>query len=317
MNEPRHVFGPVLSSRLGRSLGLDPLGARICSFDCLYCEAGATQSLTIRRHPYVPADVVLAELTDWKAAGHEPPEALTLGGMGEPCLSSECGRIIAGAKRLFPQVPVAVLTNASLLTNPEARADVAAADMVLPSMDTLVEREFHRLNRPHADLRLDDIRQGLLTFRAGYPGLIFLEILLVDGINDSEANLSALRAFCRELKPDRVDVVTMTRPGAHGGAAPVNAATLARFRRVLGGAEDSPRPDRNASAKDSGADLPIALARSIEASLARRPQTANGLAAALGAPLARVDGALEEMERAGHLRRHAMGTEVFFLPVRK
>lgn len=312
MGVPRHhVFGPVFSGRLGRSLGLDPIGGRICSYDCLYCEAGTTLSRTTKRHAYVPAEVIIAELAAWKAEGHEAPDVITFSGMGEPTLSTECAAIIAGAKALFPAVPVAVLTNASMLADPAVRADIRGADMVLPSMDSLVEEEFRRINRPHGSLRLADIRQGLLDFRADYSGLLFLEILLVAGINDSDANLEALTAFYRELAPDRVDVVTISRPAAYAGTLPASPETLAHFRAALGGfVARTAAPSTSTAEGDD-------LAERIEASTERRPQTIAGLAAALGVAPATVESAVSTLETEGRLRRHVMGTEVFFLPPRR
>jgi len=128
----RSVFGPVLSGRLGRSLGLDLLGARICSFDCLYCEAGPTATKTTRRAVYVRPDAILSELAAHKAMDPSPVDAVTLGGLGEPCLNEGIGEIIAGAKRVYPGVPVAILTNSSLLWQDAARADIMGADIVLP-----------------------------------------------------------------------------------------------------------------------------------------------------------------------------------------
>ena len=311
MSGRRHVFGPVMSGRLGRSLGIDPLGAAICSLDCLYCEAGPTRALTVDRKTYAAADKVLAELADWRDEGHPAPDVVTLGGSGEPTLSRECGQIIAGAKSMFPGVPVAVLTNSTLFGDSEVRAGLLDADMVLPSMDTLVEKEFRRINRPHQSLDLDSIRRGVLAFRSEYRGLIFLEILLLAGINDTGANLAALRGFCAELHPDRIDVTTMSRPGAYPEARPADEATLLRFRRELG-AEPPPPPvgvEAGPGAGDSAA-----LAQSVWDSLVRRPQTAEGLAAALAAPASAVEAALNGLERAGRIRRHEMGGRFHFLP---
>ncbi|WP_300161307.1 radical SAM protein [Solidesulfovibrio sp.] len=314
---PRFIFGPVVSGRLGLSLGLDLLGARICSFDCLYCEAGPTEALTVARKPYVPAGKILAELARWKAAGHGRPDAVTLGGLGEPTLNSDCAEIIAGAKELFPGVPVAVLTNSSLLPDPDVRAALGAADIVLPSMDTLVAAEYARLNRPHAAVDLGGLRRGLLDFRAGYGGALCLEVLLADGINDSEENLEALRDYCRELSPDRVDVVTLSRPGAHPGATAVLKPVLARFRQALGPAAASPAPAPEPATEGHG---PTALAArrnddlgpSLLASVKRRPQTARGLAAALGHSLDAVQAALDALERDGAVRQRVEGREIFY-----
>ncbi len=312
----RYIFGPVASGRLGLSLGLDLLGARICSFDCLYCEAGPTEALTVSRKPYVPAHRILAELADWKAAGHDAPDVLTLGGMGEPTLNTDCGEIIAGARKLFPHVPVAVLTNSSLLSDPDVRADLGRADIVLPSMDTLVAAEYARLNRPHAAVDLAGLRQGLLDFRAGYAGSIFLEVLLAAGINDSDENLELLRQYCRELSPSRVDVVTLSRPGAHAGATAVSAATLARFRQVLGATSSasvsSVSPGEGHGPAALAARRPEALAADILASVSRRPQTAAVLAAALGQPLPDVIRALEALLRSGAVRQRREGDAIFY-----
>jgi wyosine [tRNA(Phe)-imidazoG37] synthetase (radical SAM superfamily) len=310
----RYIFGPVVSGRLGLSLGLDLLGARICTFDCLYCEAGVTEALTTARKAYVDARHILDELAAWKAAGHADPDVVTLGGLGEPCLNSDCGEIIVGAKKIFPRVPVAVLTNSSLLPDPDVRAALSRADIILPSMDTLVETEYRRLNRAHPDISLASIRQGLLDFRAEYDGSIFLEVLLLAGINDTDENLALLRDFCRAFTPTRVDVVTMSRPGAHSGARAVTRDVLTRFTEALGA---SPA---NAAAIDFDGHGPSALAARktddlaarIAASVTRRPQTAHGLAVALGVPVESVMHALDALERAGSVRREPSGHDIFY-----
>ena len=314
-NPLQYVFGPVRSGRLGASLGLDLLGARICTFDCLYCEAGVTEALTTVRKPYVSARRILDELAAWKAAGHAMPDVVTLGGLGEPCLNSELGDIIAATKELFPDIPVAVLTNSSLLPDPDVRGALSAADMVLPSMDTLVAAEYQLLNRPHAAIGLDAIRQGLLDFRASYGGSIFLEVLVLAGVNDSAANLDLLQGFCRELRPERVDVVTMSRPGAHRGAAAVSRETLARFRDALGGRE---QPAVAADAGDGHGPAALIsrqsqeLAARIAASVARRPQTEAQLAAGLGVPVEPVRQALAALVRANAVRQERAGDDFFY-----
>lgn len=310
----RSIFGPVVSGRLGLSLGLDLLGARICTFDCLYCEAGPTEALVATRKPYVPAERLLGELAAWKAAGHPRPDAVTLGGLGEPTLNADCGAVIAGAKELFPDVPVAVLTNSSLLSDPAVRDELRLADIVLPSMDTLVAAEYRRLNRPHAGIDLATLRRGLLEFRAGYDGSLYLEVLLAAGINDSEENLALLQTYCRELAPTRVDVVTLSRPGAYHEARAVSGEVLRRFRQALGVVPISPDPARGeghgpaALAARRTDDLPARLV----ASVSRRPQTAAALAAALGQPVPVVQAALDALEASGAVHRRTDGQENFY-----
>ncbi|EGB15032.1 Radical SAM domain protein [Pseudodesulfovibrio mercurii] len=305
----KYVFGPVMSGRLGRSLGLDLLGDRICSMDCVYCEVGATRNRTCERRVYVPAADILRELSQWKEEGLEPPDMITLGGLGEPCLNADMERIILGAKALFPGIPVAVLTNASLMTDPEVRRELCAADVVLPSMDSLVPEEFTRVNRPDEAITPEAVADGLLAFRNEFKGKIFLEILLAEGINDSDENLGRLRIFCQRLAPDRVDVVTLTRPGTVKGVRPVDGEVLSRWRLALGGGETRPDGRRAHAGKEMSLER---MTAAVTASLSRRPQTAEQLAQALGADLERVRQAVEALEKMGEVTRRDDRGETFY-----
>jgi wyosine [tRNA(Phe)-imidazoG37] synthetase (radical SAM superfamily) len=342
-----HVFGPVMSGRLGRSLGLDLLGVKICTLDCVYCEVGATRVLTRERRAYVPARRLLDELARWKKeAGGLALDYVTLGGSGEPCLNREMGDILAGARELFPNTPTAVLTNSTLLDDPEVRAALALADVVLPSLDTLVPGEFTAVNRPHAELSLENLARGLLDFRAGFAGRLYLEVLLVAGMNDTRDNLEALTDFVPRLRPDRVDVVTMTRPGTLPTARPLDPAALARWREALtahpGGsgsgpgqgaatARTAPGPadvpagtpgSRNSACADQGERGGLRFAElkdMVASSLSRRPQTAPQLAQALGVPQRLVDSALAELAAAGRIAEidKEPGSQGFFGPVER
>ncbi|TVR01973.1 MAG: radical SAM protein [Desulfovibrionales bacterium] len=227
------LYGPVRSGRLGLSLGVDLLGKRICSLDCIYCEVGPTRVHTLERRPYMPARTILDELQAWKDTRMPEPEVITLGGLGEPCLNTELETIINGSRAIYPDIPVAVLTNSTLLHEPEVRRELGAAQVVLPSLDTLVPDEFLRVNAPCKGVSLERITSGLLAFRTAFSGLLFLEILLIQGTNDSQENLERLRDFLPRLAPDRVDVVTMTRPGASPLAKAVDRQTLDAWRAAL------------------------------------------------------------------------------------
>ncbi len=304
------VFGPVVSSRLGRSLGLDLLGATICSFDCLYCESGRTTNHTLVREPYVPAGVILDELKAWLDSSPGDVDHITLGGMGEPCLNADMGSVITGVRELVPDVPVAVLTNSSLLPDPLIRKELSRCQAVLPSLDTLIQKEFFRLNRPCAALSVDDIAQALLTFRSEYSGAIFLEVLLVKGVNDSQANLSALKAFCRELLPDRVDVVTMTRPGAHVRDGAVDEAVAHSWRQALGS-----RAAPGAGSERTGHEFVKTLAdleRSILNSLKRRPQSGPQLGQALQADTEQVEIVLSRLVEEGRIASSKAYGQLFY-----
>lgn len=305
----KYVFGPVMSGRLGRSLGLDLLGDRICSMDCIYCEVGATHRLTQERAPYVPAADVLAELKAWKEEGHTPPDMVTLGGLGEPCLNSEMVDVIASARSLFPGTDIAVLTNATALTDAAVRTELAQADVVLPSMDSLVEDEFQRINRPADGITADNVAEALLAFREVFKGKIFLEILLIEGVNDSDANLEKLTEFCRRLSPDRVDVVTTSRPGTIRDAHPVSGEVLSRWRMEL----ESGKPEACCSAAQDAEAIPAErLVPLIEASLSRRPQTVPQLAKALNANSDAVRQAVEVLVSSGDVIPREDRGEIFY-----
>jgi len=278
--------------------------------NCVYCESGALERLTLTRAPHVPAHALLAELSAWevqRAMRGEPlPDVVTLGGLGEPTLNSDMPQIIAGVRRLLPGVPVAVLTNSSLMTDAQVRAELAQADLVLPSLDSLVPEEFARVNRGHPALDPKVIAEGVLAFRKGYGGRLCLEILLVEGVNDSARNLELLADYCKLLQPDRVDVVTLSRPGTEAFARAVSPETLARWRARLCvfGLWQGSAPAKLAGYEEKGQEQAGAIPQGelrarILASLSRRPQTAAQLASALLASDFDVERALSELLAQG------------------
>jgi wyosine [tRNA(Phe)-imidazoG37] synthetase (radical SAM superfamily) len=314
------LYGPVRSGRLGLSLGVDLLGKRICSLDCVYCEVGPTRVHTLERRAYMPAQTILEELRSWKRLGLPKPEVITLGGLGEPCLNTEFEEIAAGSRAIFPDIPVAILTNSTLLHNPNVRRELAATQMILPSLDTLVPEEFIRINRPCSGVSLENITSGLLELRDRYSGRIFLEILLARGINDSEDNLARLQEFIPRLRPDRVDVVTMTRPGASPLAEAVDHQTLTTWRTALRGTADA-KDDIAQSAAIQVQDLTQDLTQDLSTdaqrelvlnSLRRRPQTIDQVRKALGLDPAQTHTVFADLTAQGAIQRaHELGEDFF------
>lgn len=305
----KYVFGPVMSGRLGRSLGLDLLGNRICSMDCVYCEVGATRNLTIKRKPYVPAAAILEELAAWKDEELAKPDMVTLGGLGEPILNSEMADVITGARKIFPDTDIAVLTNASLIGDPEVRRELALADVVLPSLDSLIEDEFTRVNRPCKGFSPSGIADGLLEFKKGFKGKIFLEILLAEGINDTDENLGRLKDFCKRLAPDRVDVVTLTRPGTVKGVRPVDGEVLSRWRMALESGKASVHTQQVTDRKEMSTEH---VTDFVSASLTRRPQTLSQLAQALNADPKQVSAAVEALLEKGEITPRDDRGEIYY-----
>lgn len=226
----KHVFGPVASRRLGRSLGIDVVPYKTCTHDCVYCQLSRSTRLTIDPQEWVSLDEVLAEV---QAALGAHPDFLTLSGSGEPTLYSKLGALIDQLKRLT-SVPVAVLTNGSLLWRGDVREALLQADVVIPSLDAGDEETYRAINRPHNGLSFEQVFSGLIDFRRAYRGRYWLEVFLIDGPLSEEPHLSRLIARVNQIGADRVQLNTVTRPPAEAWAAPVRFGRLAemagRFR---------------------------------------------------------------------------------------
>jgi len=202
---PRFVYGPVPSRRLGHSLGVDILPFKTCSLDCVYCQLGSTGKTTNRRRAYFSPRDVLAQIRAVLDSGQRV-DHITFSGSGEPTLNANLGRIIRGLKKIT-NVPVAVLTNGTLLTRKDVRGDLLAADVVAPSLDAVPARLFRAVNRPHPSLDAGRVVKGLARFRREFRGQIWLEIMLVKGVNDTPDHIRDLRTAVAAIRPDRLQLL--------------------------------------------------------------------------------------------------------------
>lgn len=228
-----YVFGPVPSRRLGRSLGVDPVPFKTCNWNCVYCQLGRTAPMTNERRDYVPPDEVVAEIREALRAHGDGVDWITFGGSGEPTLHASLGRMIREVKGLTT-VPVAVLTNGALLHRRDVRRDLLAADAVLPTLDAGSEEVYRRVNRPRGDLTFARLVEGLIAFRREYSGPLWVEVMLVRGLNDGARSLADIRGILDRVGPDAVHVNTPVRPPAEPWVAPPGARTVRGAVRVLG-----------------------------------------------------------------------------------
>lgn len=228
------VFGPVPSRRLGQSLGIDPLPFKTCNWNCVYCQLGRTAPFSLERREYVPRAEILAQVQEalQKHAGGEI-DWVTFVGSGETCLYSELGWLIRQVKALT-DLPVAVITNGSLLHLPEVRRDLLAADAVLPSLDAASERLYRKINRPHPSLTLEMLLGGLKAFRREYSGRLWVEVMLIKGLNDTPEALQALAAALDEIGADEIHLLLPTRPPAEAWVEPPDEAAQQRAVFLLG-----------------------------------------------------------------------------------
>lgn len=302
MSLHRHVYGPVLSRRLGRSLGVDLLPFKTCTYDCAYCQLGHTTSHTMERGEFVPVEDVLKELEEHLAK--DRPDIITFAGSGEPTLHSGLGRCIEGIKKMT-DVPCAVITNGSLLWMPEVRRDLAGADMVNPSLDAALPCTARKANFMAPGLNLRDILKGLVTFCSEYTGRIWLEIMLAKGLNDSEEDIEALNAVLERLEHvERVQLNTVTRPPADKSVLALSGEELKAVQKKLCRESEiiaSFAPAKERAAKDSTMEDVLDL-------VSCHPSTLQDLAAGLDADEAQVEkhvqtllqqGSIEAEERAG------------------
>jgi wyosine [tRNA(Phe)-imidazoG37] synthetase (radical SAM superfamily) len=274
--ETPHVFGPVPSRRLGRSLGVDLTPRKVCSFDCIYCQVGRTTRKTTKREQFMAASDIIAEVRA-KLKTVPRPDYITLSGSGEPTLHAGIGEIIDGIQRIT-DAPVAVMTNGSLFYDPEVRRACLHADLILPTLDAGDEETFQAINRPAAGLTLARIAEGLEALRREYSGQIWLEVFLVEGVNSSPEQVRKIGAIAERIRPDRIQLNTAVRPTAEPNVKALSEAALTELAKLLGPkAEviaDFRRPQEAPRTESRGAEV-LDMIR-------RRPVTVADIAAGLG-----------------------------------
>ncbi|OGP71863.1 MAG: hypothetical protein A2W09_00725 [Deltaproteobacteria bacterium RBG_16_50_11] len=229
----RYLYGPVPSRRLGRSLGIDLVPHKVCTYNCIYCQVGRTTEETVVRKEYIPKEEVLEEVRSFLAKEGPPIDHLSLSGSGEPTLHSQIRSIIEGIKGMS-KTPVAVLTNGSLLYEKEVREDLLLADVVLPSLDAVSQEVFRKINRPPGVFSVDNVIAGIVEFRKIYRGQIWLEILFCRGVNDGRDELRRMKEAIDRIGPDRVHLNTVVRPPAETWARPLSNQELEEIRVFFG-----------------------------------------------------------------------------------
>ncbi len=232
MSNKPYTFGPVPSRRLGRSLGIDFVPFKTCTYDCIYCQLGRTTVKTVERKEYAPVDAVLKEVEE-KLKTIAPPDYITLSGSGEPTLHSGIADIITGIRKIS-DVPVAVLTNGSLLRIDEVRDAVSGADLVIPSLDAGSEETFLRVNRPHGSIAFQEMVEGLRTFREGFRGPVWLEVFITGGVTDTEDEILKIKDLVDRIAPDRVQLNTAVRTPAEAYAGMVNSERMEEISAFFG-----------------------------------------------------------------------------------
>ncbi|MEA4988183.1 MAG: radical SAM protein [Anaerovorax sp.] len=233
MSEMKYVYGPVPSRRLGISLGISPIPKKTCNYSCIYCQLGRTNPLTNERNRYFPIEDIISEFEQIQKSNIKY-DVITIVGEGEPTLYSDLGELILAIKKRT-EIPVAVITNGALFYDSEVREELYPADIVLPTFDAYNQKTLKEINRPHKSINFNKVKQGMSEFTEKYNGQLWLEIMLIDGINDSLDSLNEYKELLKHFKYERLYINTPVRPPAEEFVKPIGTEQMERAINILGG----------------------------------------------------------------------------------
>jgi wyosine [tRNA(Phe)-imidazoG37] synthetase (radical SAM superfamily) len=295
------LFGPVPSRRLGLSLGVDLIPPKTCTFDCLYCQVGRTTQKTAEPKIFVPTQEILEALR--LRLDKVRPDFVTFSGSGEPTLHAQIDEAIAFVKERG-DVRTAVLTNGSLFWRPEVRERVLQADTVMPTLSTVFEKTFGIIHRPHPDLHLPDILEGLRRLRLEYSGQLWVEVVLLAGLNDTEEEIEALSAEMERIAPDKIQLNTVVRPPSDSRALPLDRKRMEDIKNYFGSKAEIIAHAEGFRKERVHGPLSVAILEMAR----RRPVTAADISKALNRSLEDVETTVKGLVIKGHLRsREHMG----------
>ncbi len=301
-----HVFGPVPSRRLGLSLGVDLIPAKTCSFDCLYCQVGKTTNMTMDPIPHVSAMEVAKEVEEKLIKN--VPDAITLAGSGEPTLHSNIDQVIASIKKIT-KTKIAILTNGSLLWRDDIRKRVLGADIILPTLTSAFDSTFRAIHRPHSGLEHARIVNGLEKLRQDFKGQLFLEVVLLAGINDTEEEVKGLKALIERINPDRIQLNTIVRPPADSRAISLDIKKMEEIMVFFGEKTEIVAEPRLKGRVTEEKSLVIRFLEMVK----RRPLKPDDIASVLNLSLEEVEDLVKGLLIKGHIRKQEHSGNIYYL----
>ncbi|MFH1593813.1 MAG: radical SAM protein [Candidatus Omnitrophota bacterium] len=222
----KHIYGPVFSWRLGRSLGVDPVYTgkhKVCSFDCVYCQAGRTHSVADKRRVFISTKAIMAEIKRLPDLG---VDYFTLSGNGEPTLAKNLGSIISGIRKIRSE-KIAVITNSSLMERSDVRRDLARADLVMAKLDADSKDLFARINRPAASVRFSGVIKGLKTFSSGHKKRLALQVMFT---RDNKRLAKEIARIASGVDPAEIEINTPLREGP---VKPLSEREIGRIKEIF------------------------------------------------------------------------------------
>lgn len=232
----KYLYGPVPSRRLGRSLGVDLVPFKTCTYDCIYCQLGKTTDKTTERRDYVPVADVLREVQENLSTG-AGCDYICMAGSGEPTLHASIGEMISKIREMT-DIPVAVITNGSLLYLPDVRQSLLQADLVIPSLDAGDAPLFDYVNRPHEDITFERMAEGLVEFARRYSGRLWLEVLLVSGVTGLSPEVKKIAAWAQMIGAQKIQLGTVNRPAYEDFACAVGPKQMKKLAGLFSGPVD-------------------------------------------------------------------------------
>lgn len=307
-----HLFGPVISRRLGVSLGIDLVPYKYCPLNCVYCEVQNTTHLETDRQEFFPLDELCQELSAYLRSSPKL-DHITFSGAGEPTLYSRIGELVGFIKSNFPQYKLALLTNGVLLDDPKLRQDILPCDIILPSLDAASEEVFQKLNRPKAGLTAAELVHSLEKLRQSYTGKLWLEVFIIPGLNDGEEELYLLRDAIGRIKPDLVQLNSLDRPGAEDWVQASDADTLSRIKDLFSETLELP-VEIISRVEYRKYDQPVdnEAKEVVKSLLLRRPCTAEDMASILNLHINEITKILRQFSAEGLVKSHREIRGVFF-----
>ena len=231
----KHVFGPVPSRRLGISLGVDLVLSKSCNLNCIFCECGATKKIQLERQRFKDMNEILNEIQS--VLKDIKPDYITFSGSGEPTLSLDLGNISKAIKEdLKYKGKICLITNSLLLANEQVTKELKYIDLIVPTLNTLKQDIFEKIVRPDYRTSVDEIKKGFINLNnSNYKGKIWIEIFILENINDSEENFIEIANFLNSenIKYDKIQLNTIDRVGAERDLKAISFDKILKAKRIL------------------------------------------------------------------------------------
>ncbi len=294
------------SRRLGKSLGVSPIPQKTCNYSCVYCQIGRTTHFTNTREDFFPRNEILDEIKD--AVEQLDFDYVTFVGEGEPTLSKSLGWLIIETKKLTDK-PVAVITNGALLYDPQVRNELLTADVILPTLDATTQELFKKINRPKKELDIEKIIKGFQDFREKYTGQIWMEVMVVDGLNDSEEDIAAIKKVLDRIKCERVYVNVPIRPPAEKWVKIPTKERVIEICKILNAENIDSYEETEGFHIDKDKDLKEQILKTT----LRHPLRESQILSMLDLPEDEILQLLHEMEANGVIRKKIYNEKTFWV----